>query len=213
MRSDTYAAIEHIAVPNPYQPYIAIALIQPGVGTKLITIAAYRPQPTTAQYKLEYQAILHWLTKLLNEEYPNHPILVGGDLQGTPLQNHKSYYAPLEELCNTTSLTHIGDPHASTFIPTNSPLDHWLLRIPPTAQFQPMDATITTFDTNHIDHLALTINIPTIGETSPHQTAPIPSIPTTRNHPPFLLHISKPLIDLCQLGNATTQEAHRNASN
>ena len=35
---------------------------------------------------------------------------MGGDLKGTTLQSHKSYYAPLEELCNTTSLTHIGDP-------------------------------------------------------------------------------------------------------
>ncbi len=70
---DAYATIEPIAVPTPYQPYIAIALLQPVVGTKLITIEAYLSQPTTAQGKLEYQAILHWLTKLLNEEYGRRP--------------------------------------------------------------------------------------------------------------------------------------------
>jgi hypothetical protein len=138
---------------------------------------------------------------------------MGGDLQGTPLLNHKSYYAPLEKLCNTTSLNHIGDPHTSTFIPTSYPLDHWLLRLPPTTQFQPMDATITTSDTNHNDHRALTINIPKSWDTPSHQTAPTPSIPTTRKHLPLFLPISKPRIDLYQLGNAATQEAHRNASN
>jgi len=123
IRSDAYATIEPIAVPTLYQPYLAIALLKPRVGTKLITIAAYLPQPATTQGKLEYQAILHWLATLLNDEYPQHPILMGGDLQGTSLGTHKSYYASLEELCNTTSLPRIGDPHTPTFIPTNSPLD------------------------------------------------------------------------------------------
>jgi hypothetical protein len=77
-----------------------------------------------------------------------------------------------------------------------------------------MDATITSFDTNQSDHRALNIiNKPNIGDTPSHQTASTPSIPTTRNHLSFLLPISKPLIDLYQLGNATTQEARRSASN
>jgi len=59
IRSDAYTTIELIAVSTPYQPYIAIDLLQPGVGSKLITIAAYLPQPTTTQGKLEYQTILH----------------------------------------------------------------------------------------------------------------------------------------------------------
>jgi len=89
------------------------------MGIKLITIATYLPQPTTAQGKLEYQAMLYRNAKLLNNEYPHLPILVRGDLQGITLLSHISYYAPLEILCNTTSLTHIGDPHTPTFIPTN----------------------------------------------------------------------------------------------
>ena len=32
IRYDAYATIEPIAVPTPYQPCIAIALLQPGVG-------------------------------------------------------------------------------------------------------------------------------------------------------------------------------------
>ena len=43
IRSDAYNTIETVAVPTPYKPYIAIALFQPGVGTKIFTIAAYLP--------------------------------------------------------------------------------------------------------------------------------------------------------------------------
>ena len=53
IRSDAYSTIEPIAFPTPYQPYIAMVLLQPLVGTKLITIAAYLPQSTTAQGKLK----------------------------------------------------------------------------------------------------------------------------------------------------------------
>jgi hypothetical protein len=80
IRSDAYTTIEPIHVPTPYQPHLAIALLQPGVGTPLITMSSYLPQPTTAQGKLEYQAIFHWIAKLLYDEYPRHPILMGGDL-------------------------------------------------------------------------------------------------------------------------------------
>ncbi len=37
-------------------------------------------------------------------------------------------------------------------------------------------------------------------------------IPTTRAHPPFLLSIPKPLIDLYQLGDANTNTAYKDAS-
>ena len=41
--------------------------------------------------------------------------------------------------------------------------------------------------------------------TPPNQTQT--KIPTTRNHPPFILPIPKPLIELYQLGNDTTNAA------
>ena len=44
IRSDAYVTIEPIPVPTRSQPYLTIALLQPGVGTELITIAAYLPQ-------------------------------------------------------------------------------------------------------------------------------------------------------------------------
>ena len=63
-----------------------------------------------------------------------------------------------------------------------------------------MDATITSSTTTHSDHRALTVHIPQIGDMPFHNTAPTPPIPTTRNHPPFLLPITKPLIDLYKPG-------------
>jgi hypothetical protein len=66
------------------------------VGTQLITIAVYLPHPTTTQGKLEYEDILRWIARLLNDKYPHHPILMGGDLQGATLRHHITYRAPLE---------------------------------------------------------------------------------------------------------------------
>ena len=63
IHSYTYVNIEPLTVPSPYQPYLAIALLQPNMGTKIMAIAAYIPQPTTTQRKLDYQAPLQWLAR------------------------------------------------------------------------------------------------------------------------------------------------------
>ena len=159
-----------------------------------------------------YQDILTWLETLLTQEHPELQILLGGNLQGTPAPHPTSHSTPLENFCDNTSLKHIGDPTAPTYLPSNSPLDHWLLRLPPTKRHRIHEATITPATTNHSDHRALTASIPQTGENptqTPHTTTPIP---TTRTHPPFLLPIPKPLIDLYQLGNAGTSKAHQDAS-
>jgi hypothetical protein len=49
--------------------------------------------------------------------------------------------------------------------------------------------------------------IPQIGEEMAHTPPTHKKIPTTRDHPPFILPIPKPLIDLYQLGDATTRPA------
>ncbi len=85
------------------------------------------PQLNTPQGQQTYRKLLNWLTKHLNENHPNLPILLGGDLQATPHLDHNSHYLPLEEFCRTTSLAHIGNPHTPTYIPANTPLVHWLI--------------------------------------------------------------------------------------
>jgi hypothetical protein len=137
---------------------------------------------------------------------------LGGDLQGTPTQHLTSHITPLAEVCNTTSLTHIGDPTIPTYLPSHTPLDHWLLRLPPSASHRHVDTTTTPVTTNHSDHCALTTLIPQIGD-NPTQTLPTTTpLPTTRSHPPFLLPIPKPFIDLYQLGDANTTKAQLDAS-
>jgi len=119
---------------------------------------------------------------------------------------------PLADFFDTTSLIHKGDPHTPIFTPTDSPLDHWLLRLPSNKHSHYELATTTTTDTEYSDHLALTAHIPKIGDNTSPPPNLSPQIPTTRDHPPFLLRIPKPLIDLYHLGNTNTQTTLEKAS-
>ena len=80
----------------------------------------------------------------------------------------------------------------------------------PTRHYPP--AYTTALATDHSDHSALAVYIPQTGEFFPHILQPTANIPTTRNDPPFLLPIPKPLINLYQLGNEDTRHAHTEAS-
>ena len=131
------------------------------------------------------------------------PVLLGGDLQA-PSTPRQSFYEPLADFLTNTSLIHAGDPLVPTFTPTNSPLDHWLIRIP--TKYPPLTTTITAIPTEYSDHHALYLEIPQQGEPNP-QTSPATQIPTTRDHPPFILPIPKPPIDLYQLGNDNTRSS------
>ena len=164
IHSTNYKTIDPIRVPTPYQPYLSIAKLTPKQGDPLLAISAYLPQANTQQGKQTYQATLTWLATLLTQEHPDLPVLLGGDLQGTPAQHHTSHTTHLTTFCTTTSLKHIGDPTTPTFLPSNAPLDHWLIRLPPTPDLAHADTTITTMNTNHSDHCALTAHIPQIGD-------------------------------------------------
>jgi hypothetical protein len=118
---ETYTIIEPIHTPATTQPYLAVALIQPKYGSKILAASAYMPQLNTLQGRQTYRDLLDWLTKLFNENYPNLPILMGGDLRVTPHPDHNSHYLPLEEFCRTTSLAHIRKLHTSTYTPANPP--------------------------------------------------------------------------------------------
>jgi hypothetical protein len=91
---NTYTSIEPIQIPPTLQPYLAAALLQSKTGSQLLAISIYIPQTQTPQGQHTYQELLLWLTTLLNEKHPTLPILVGGDLQATPHQKHKSHYPP-----------------------------------------------------------------------------------------------------------------------
>ncbi len=173
-----------------------------------MAVAAYLPQHQTKTDIQTYQDdTLLWLTTLLTSEHAHTPVLLGGDLQATSSPQHDSYYKPLADLITATQLKHLGDPCTPTYTQKNTPLDHWLMRIPPEAQ-QPPTTNTTTIPTEFSDHKALLAEIPQIG--NPISAPPImDTCPTTRDHPPFILTIPKPLIDLYQLGNETTRTPHK----
>ena len=211
IHSPAYKNIEPIQVPTPYHAYLAIAKLTPKHGTPLIAISAYLPQSNTPQGKQTYHDTLTWLATFLTQEHTNLPILLGGDLQGTPAHHPTSHNTHLADFCTKTSLAHIGDPTTPTYLPSDTPLDHWLLRLPPTAQHTQSDATITPMATNHSDHCALAATIPQTGDKPAQTSTTTTTIPTTRTHPPFLLPIPKNLIDLYQLGDTTTNQAQTHA--
>ena len=135
---------------------------------------------------------------------------MGGDLQATLSTQHHSYYKPLADFITNTHLQHLGDPFTPTYTPKNTPLDHWLLRLP--AEARPASPTTTTaIPMEFSDHHALIAEIPQIGDLAPDPPT-TDTYPTTRDHPPFILPIPKPLIDLYQLGNDTTRTAHDETS-
>ena len=54
---------------------------------------------------------------------------MGGDLQATPAkENERSYYSPLNQLCETTRLVQVNPKDTHTFVPTKTHIDYWLLR-------------------------------------------------------------------------------------
>jgi hypothetical protein len=90
----TYTGIEPIKIPPTLQPYLAAALLTPKTGSQLLAISVYMPQTQTPQGQHKYQELLLRLTTLLNIDHPSLPTIVGGDLQATPHQKHKSHYPP-----------------------------------------------------------------------------------------------------------------------
>ena len=75
---DAYTSIEPITVPTPYQTYLAIALLQPKMSSRIMAIGAYLPQLNMALGKNTYHDLLHWLAQLFNEKHPRLPIILGG---------------------------------------------------------------------------------------------------------------------------------------
>jgi hypothetical protein len=81
------------------------------------------------------------------------------------------------------------------------------MRIPPETQ-QPPPTITTAIPTDFSDYKAPLAEVPQIGDLVP--ALPImDTYPATRDHPPFILPIPKPLIDLYHLGNETTRTTHK----
>ncbi len=86
------------------------------------------------------------------------------------------------------------------------------MRQTPTPIYTNTNMKITTHTLEYGDHKALILELPEKGNiTNPDQSLNQKN-PTTRSHPPFLLHIPRNLIDLYQLGNSSTTNHTQNTS-
>jgi len=167
--TNTYINIEPYLIPPHLQHHIAMTLLTPKAGSKLLAISICMPQHNNNQGIKTYKEALQWLTKTLTEDLPNAAVILGGDLQATPSVGHPSYHQALGLFCTCTSLGSLGDPCTPTFTPTNSPLDHWLIRLPTTDRDSVYDHAYTTpIQTTYCDHRAITTSIPQVGNPTPH---------------------------------------------
>ncbi len=125
--------------------------------------------------------------------------------------HHDSLHKPLTAFFTSASLLHVGDPLTPIFIPTNSPLNHGLIRIPIDVTSLP-PTTSTSIAKYHYDHIALHGTILQIGDLHPQAPSPISTFPMTRDHPPFILPIIKLFIDLYQLRDDVIRTTHHAVS-
>jgi endonuclease/exonuclease/phosphatase family metal-dependent hydrolase len=163
IHKNAYTSIKPIPVPKQYQPYLAIAHLTPTTGSAIMAIAAYLPQHHNTTDSQTYLDTLQWLQTLLTSEHKHTPVLLGGDLQATLSPQHHSFYKPLADFITDTQLQHLGDPLTPTYTPTNTPMDHWLLRLP-TGAHHTSPTTTTAIPTEFSDHYALLADIPQIGD-------------------------------------------------
>jgi hypothetical protein len=89
-------------------------------------------------------------------------ILMGGDLQATPAkESERSYYSPLNLLCEATGLIQVNPKDIYTFIPAKTHIHHWLPRQPlPTQHYTTHDIQTTTHTPEYGDHKALKLELP-----------------------------------------------------
>jgi hypothetical protein len=92
-----------------------------------------------------------------------------------------------------------------TYIPARTSIDHWLLKQPnTTTHYTNTNTKITTHTPEFGDHKALILDLPQIGRITTPDPSHKQKNPTTRSDPPFQLPIPRNLVDLYQLGNAST---------
>jgi hypothetical protein len=132
--------------------------------------------------------------------------LMSGDLQSTPTEEDKrSYHVPLNHFCKESGLIHITPSDIYTYIPAKTSIDHWLMRQPnATTHYTKINTKISTHTSKYGDHKALILKLPQIGSIATPDIKHKHMNPTTRSHPPFLLHVPRNLIDLYQPGNPST---------
>jgi hypothetical protein len=65
INTTTYSKIEPYPIPINLQHHIAMALLTPNTGSKIIAISIYLPQHNITQGKEVYKEVLLWLNKTL----------------------------------------------------------------------------------------------------------------------------------------------------
>ena len=76
--TNTYTNSEPYQAPPHLQHHIAMALLTPKAGSKLIAISIYMPHHNTNQGNKTYKEALQWLTKTLTEDLPHAAMILGG---------------------------------------------------------------------------------------------------------------------------------------
>ena len=150
-----------------------------------------------------YKELRHWIQQDITSTHPKTTILIGGDLQASPLEEPtRSHYAPLRKLCDETGLNHLTPTDLHTSIPAKTHLDHWLLRHTIKTAHYTIHITITPIYTpEYGGHKSIILELPQIGDIYIHNVKRTHINLTTRSHPPFILPIPQHIVDLYRLDN------------
>jgi len=84
INTNTYLNIEPYQTPHLHH-HIAMALLTPKAGSKIIAISLYMPQHNTTQGNKAYNEALHWLNKTLTKDLPHAAVILGGRPPSTSL--------------------------------------------------------------------------------------------------------------------------------
>jgi len=102
INTNRYPKIEPYQTPLHHQHHIAMAILTPKAGSKIIAVSLYMPQRNTTQGNLTYNEALQWLNKTLTKDLPHVAVILGGDLQATPSARHPSHNQALALFCTST---------------------------------------------------------------------------------------------------------------
>jgi hypothetical protein len=84
INTTTYSSIEPYKTPSHLQYHIAMALLTPKVGSKIIAISLYMPQHNTAPGNKTYNKALQWLNRTLTKDLPHAAVILGATSKQHP---------------------------------------------------------------------------------------------------------------------------------
>jgi hypothetical protein len=122
VRRDTYKEVTTLPTPPHIGDSISAATLAPHDGSTIIVISAYMSQLNNKAKDTIYTEILAWIHTEIISKFSMVTTLMGGDIQAIPTEEaERSYYAPLNQFCKETSLTHITPSEIHIYIPVKLP--------------------------------------------------------------------------------------------